>query len=45
MSLYKGHVYDKSFPRKLNISQGTGWHSSLVYLGHRNKETLNLLDI
>jgi aspartyl/asparaginyl beta-hydroxylase (cupin superfamily) len=41
VSLCTWHVSDKSFPRKFNISQGTGWHSSLIYLDHGNKETLN----
>jgi len=35
----------KASLEKINISQGTGWCSSLVYLDHGNKETLNLLDI
>jgi aspartyl/asparaginyl beta-hydroxylase (cupin superfamily) len=41
VSLCTWHVSDKSFRRKFNISQGTGWHSSLIYLDHGNKETLN----
>jgi len=41
VSLRKWHISDKSFPRKFNISQGSGWLSSLVYLDHGNKETLN----
>ena len=42
MSLYKGHVSDKSFLRKLNLCKGTGWRSSLVYLAHKNKHTIEL---
>ena len=45
MSLSKGHVSDKSFLRKLNISQGTGWQSSFGILKPWKQRHMELIGL